>query len=42
MSQGQQQENKQKIRIGLIFGGRSGEHEVSLHSAASILGGFRK
>lgn len=25
-----------KIRIGLIFGGRSGEHEVSLQSAKSI------
>jgi D-alanine-D-alanine ligase len=26
----------QKIRVGLIFGGRSAEHEVSLNSAASI------
>ena len=26
-----------KIRIGVLFGGRSGEHEVSLRSAASIL-----
>lgn len=26
-----------KIRVGLIFGGRSGEHEVSLQSARSIL-----
>jgi D-alanine-D-alanine ligase len=26
-----------KIRVGLIFGGRSGEHEVSLRSARSIL-----
>jgi D-alanine-D-alanine ligase len=26
-----------KIRVGLIFGGRSGEHEVSLASAASVL-----
>jgi D-alanine-D-alanine ligase len=26
-----------KIRVGVIFGGRSGEHEVSLLSAASIL-----
>jgi D-alanine-D-alanine ligase len=26
------------IRIGVIFGGRSGEHEVSLASAASVLG----
>jgi D-alanine-D-alanine ligase len=29
-------ENK-KIRIGLIFGGRSGEHEVSLASAESVM-----
>ncbi len=28
---------KSKIRIGVIFGGRSGEHEVSLMSARSIL-----
>src|SRR5215469_8925177 len=26
-----------KLRIGILFGGRSGEHEVSLLSAASIL-----
>ncbi len=26
-----------KVRIGILFGGRSGEHEVSLLSAASIL-----
>ena len=28
---------EQKIRVGVIFGGRSGEHEVSLISAASIM-----
>jgi D-alanine-D-alanine ligase len=28
---------KKKIRIGLVFGGRSGEHEVSLASANSIM-----
>jgi D-alanine-D-alanine ligase len=28
---------KKKLRIGILFGGRSGEHEVSLLSAASIL-----
>ena len=27
----------QKIRVGVIFGGRSGEHEVSLVSATSII-----
>ncbi len=26
-----------KIRLGILFGGRSGEHEVSLTSAASVL-----
>lgn len=28
---------KEKIRLGLLFGGRSGEHDVSLTSAASVL-----
>jgi D-alanine-D-alanine ligase len=28
---------KKKIRVGVIFGGRSGEHEVSLRSAESIM-----
>jgi len=28
---------KKKIRVGILFGGRSGEHEVSLLSAASVL-----
>jgi D-alanine-D-alanine ligase len=28
---------KKKLRIGVVFGGRSGEHEVSLLSAASVL-----
>ncbi len=28
---------KKKMRVGVLFGGRSGEHEVSLKSAASIL-----
>ena len=26
-----------KLRIGVLFGGRSGEHEVSLLSAASVM-----
>src|SRR5580692_2549436 len=26
-----------ELRVGILFGGRSGEHEVSLLSAASIL-----
>jgi D-alanine-D-alanine ligase len=29
-----------KLRVGVLFGGRSGEHEVSLASAASILRGL--
>jgi D-alanine-D-alanine ligase len=28
---------RKKLRVGVLFGGRSGEHEVSLLSAASIL-----
>jgi D-alanine-D-alanine ligase len=27
-----------KLRVGLIFGGRSGEHEVSIRSAHSVIG----
>jgi len=27
-----------KIRVGVVFGGRSGEHEISLRSAESVLG----
>src|SRR5437667_12222314 len=26
-----------KLRVGILFGGRSGEHEISLLSAASVL-----
>ena len=29
---------RKKLRVGVLFGGRSGEHEVSLRSARSILG----
>lgn len=29
-----------KLRVGVLFGGRSGEHEVSLVSAASVIGGL--
>ena len=29
--------NTKKLRIGILFGGRSGEHEVSLKSARSVL-----
>ena len=29
--------DKKKLRIGVLFGGRSGEHEVSLVSAASVI-----
>jgi D-alanine-D-alanine ligase len=31
---------QRKLRVGVLFGGRSGEHEVSLASAASILRGL--
>ncbi len=30
-------QNMKKIRVGVIFGGRSGEHEVSLRSAESVI-----
>jgi len=29
-----------RVRVAVLFGGRSGEHEVSLRSAATILGGL--
>lgn len=29
-----------KLKVGLIFGGRSGEHEVSLQSARSVMAAF--
>jgi len=35
-------EKKQKIRVGLVFGGRSGEHEVSLASATSVMANLDK
>src|SRR5262249_41440537 len=31
-----------KLRVGILFGGRSGEHEVSLLSAASVLEAINK
>src|SRR5258708_39715844 len=33
-------ENKKRLRVGILFGGRSGEHEVSLASAASVIHGL--
>ena len=33
----QQNQPPKKIRVGLVFGGRSGEHEVSLTSAKGIM-----
>src|SRR5271167_4350393 len=32
--------DKKRLRIGVLFGGRSGEHEVSLASAASVMRGL--
>lgn len=29
--------NEKRLRVGILFGGRSGEHEVSLASAASVI-----
>jgi D-alanine-D-alanine ligase len=31
---------KRRLRVGILFGGRSGEHEVSLASAASVIRGL--
>src|ERR1700759_986467 len=28
---------KRKLRVGILFGGKSGEHDISLRSARSIL-----
>jgi D-alanine-D-alanine ligase len=33
-------EKKKRLRVGVLFGGRSGEHEVSLASAASVMRGL--
>ena len=30
-----------RLQVALLFGGRSGEHEVSLVSAASVAAGLR-
>ena len=32
--------NNKRLRVGILFGGRSGEHEVSLASAASVIRGL--
>ena len=37
MTKKTKQHTKKKLRVGILFGGRSGEHEVSLLSASSIL-----
>src|SRR5690349_17296741 len=31
-----------KVRVGILFGGRSGEHEISLLSAASVMDAIDK
>jgi D-alanine-D-alanine ligase len=33
-------DNKKRLRVGVLFGGRSGEHEVSLASATSVIRGL--
>lgn len=33
-------DKKKRLRVGVLFGGRSGEHEVSLVSAASVIKGL--
>lgn len=37
MSANKQESAKRKIQVGVLFGGRSGEHEVSLMSAQSVM-----
>jgi D-alanine-D-alanine ligase len=37
MTKKKKEQTKKKLRVGILFGGRSGEHEVSLLSAASVL-----
>jgi D-alanine-D-alanine ligase len=37
-----QPDSGEKIRVGVIFGGRSGEHEVSLMSARSVMAALDK
>ncbi|MEO6806687.1 MAG: D-alanine--D-alanine ligase family protein [Edaphobacter sp.] len=37
MTKKTKKQTKKKLRVGILFGGRSGEHEVSLLSASSIL-----
>lgn len=34
--------SKERIRVGIVFGGRSGEHEVSLRSARSVMDAIDK
>ncbi len=41
MKQAQSEQNEKK-RIAIIFGGRSGEHEVSLMSATSVIGAMNR
>jgi len=31
-----------RLRVGVVFGGRSGEHEVSLASAASVIAALER
>jgi D-alanine-D-alanine ligase len=33
---------EKKLRVAVIFGGRSGEHDVSLMSARGVLGAIDK
>src|ERR1051326_4057159 len=37
---GQATMTERRMRVGVVYGGRSGEHEVSLRSAASIIAGL--
>src|ERR1700719_1901639 len=37
ISVGVSMNTQKRLRVGILFGGRSGEHEVSLASAASVI-----
>lgn len=34
--------SKKKIRVGILYGGRSAEHEVSIESARALIGGMNR
>jgi D-alanine-D-alanine ligase len=37
MAEAERGPDRRRLRVGVLFGGRSGEHEVSLHSARAVM-----